>query len=171
LENVDILKAHWEELMGLWDILWPFLTFCVHLIHFFRFWYHVPRKIWQPCAAPPKKSFLLGEAQPENALVNPSPPKDGNHFWVRSNIDHFTILCVSLCLSVSLCVPLCLSLSLSVSLCLSLSLSVSLCLSVSLSVSLSLSLWNLLFPWQCQKPVLNYWVIICLQHCQIFFIV
>jgi hypothetical protein len=23
-------------------------TFCVHLVHFFRFWYHVPRKIWQP---------------------------------------------------------------------------------------------------------------------------
>jgi hypothetical protein len=24
-------------------------TFCVHLVHFFWFWYHVPRKIWQPC--------------------------------------------------------------------------------------------------------------------------
>jgi hypothetical protein len=34
----------------IWDILWPFGTFCVHLVHFFRFWYHVPRKIWQPCS-------------------------------------------------------------------------------------------------------------------------
>jgi hypothetical protein len=31
--------------------LWLFDTFCVHLVHFFPFWYHVPRKIWQPWAA------------------------------------------------------------------------------------------------------------------------
>jgi hypothetical protein len=30
------------------DILWPFGTFCVLLVHFFWFWFHVPRKIWQP---------------------------------------------------------------------------------------------------------------------------
>jgi hypothetical protein len=30
------------------DILGPFGTFYVHLVHFFRFWYHVPRKNWQP---------------------------------------------------------------------------------------------------------------------------
>jgi hypothetical protein len=49
LENVDI------------PILWPFGIFyrhlgcfmtiryiCVPLVHIFRFWYHVPRKIWQP---------------------------------------------------------------------------------------------------------------------------
>jgi hypothetical protein len=34
--------------MDIWDILLPFGTFCVHLVHFFRFWYHLPRKIWQP---------------------------------------------------------------------------------------------------------------------------
>jgi hypothetical protein len=43
------------------DILWPFGIFYRHLgyhhlVHFvfiwylFRFWYHVPRKIWQPCS-------------------------------------------------------------------------------------------------------------------------
>jgi hypothetical protein len=36
--------------MAIWDILWPFGTFCIHLVHFFPFWYHVPRKIWQPLA-------------------------------------------------------------------------------------------------------------------------
>jgi hypothetical protein len=36
----------------IWDILWPFGTFCVHLVHFFLSWYHVPRKIWQPCTKP-----------------------------------------------------------------------------------------------------------------------
>jgi hypothetical protein len=29
--------------------LWPFGTFCIHLVHFSPFWYHLPRKIWQPC--------------------------------------------------------------------------------------------------------------------------
>jgi hypothetical protein len=27
------------------EIIRPFGSFCVHLVHFFRFWYHVPRKI------------------------------------------------------------------------------------------------------------------------------
>jgi hypothetical protein len=43
-ENVDIFYGHWEYLTGIWDLLWPFVTFCVHLVHFFRFWYHVPTK-------------------------------------------------------------------------------------------------------------------------------
>jgi hypothetical protein len=34
--------------MDIWVILWPFGTFRVHLVHYFWFWYHVPRKIWQP---------------------------------------------------------------------------------------------------------------------------
>jgi hypothetical protein len=33
--------------MEIWDILWPFGTFCIHLVHFLRVWYHVPIKIWQ----------------------------------------------------------------------------------------------------------------------------
>jgi hypothetical protein len=48
LENVHIFYGHLEHLMDICDILWLFGTFCVHLVHFFRFWYHVPRKIWQP---------------------------------------------------------------------------------------------------------------------------
>jgi hypothetical protein len=31
------------------DSLWLFGTFCVHSVHFLRFGYHAPRKIWQPC--------------------------------------------------------------------------------------------------------------------------
>jgi hypothetical protein len=50
LENVDIFYGHLEYFMEIWDILWPFGTFCIHLVHFFPFWYHVPRKIWQPLA-------------------------------------------------------------------------------------------------------------------------
>jgi hypothetical protein len=37
-----------EYFMDVWDILWPFGTFCVHFVHFLKFWYHAPRKIWQP---------------------------------------------------------------------------------------------------------------------------
>jgi hypothetical protein len=35
--------------------------FSVHFVHFFQFWYHVPRKIWQPCCRPdrPNKKFHL----------------------------------------------------------------------------------------------------------------
>jgi hypothetical protein len=29
-------------------ILRTFGTFCVDVVHFFRFWYRMPRKIWQP---------------------------------------------------------------------------------------------------------------------------
>jgi hypothetical protein len=49
LENVDIFYGHLESFTNTWDILWPFGTFCVHLVHFLVFWYHVPRIIWQPC--------------------------------------------------------------------------------------------------------------------------
>jgi hypothetical protein len=34
--------------MAIWNILWPFGTFCVHSVHFYLFWNNVPRKIWQP---------------------------------------------------------------------------------------------------------------------------
>jgi hypothetical protein len=49
----------------IWDILRPFGTFCVHLVHFFRFWYRVPRKSGNPvceafyiCFCPPTFFFL-----------------------------------------------------------------------------------------------------------------
>jgi hypothetical protein len=41
LENVYILYGHWEYFTDIWDVSRPFGTFL-------RFWYHVPRQIWQP---------------------------------------------------------------------------------------------------------------------------
>jgi hypothetical protein len=37
LENFDIFYGHLEYFMDIWDILWPFVTFCVHLVHFSSF--------------------------------------------------------------------------------------------------------------------------------------
>jgi hypothetical protein len=37
-----------EYFTDICDILWPIGTFCVRFVHFFLFWYHAPRKIWQP---------------------------------------------------------------------------------------------------------------------------
>jgi hypothetical protein len=36
-ENVDIFYGHFEYFMDIWDILLPFVTFCVHLVHFSGF--------------------------------------------------------------------------------------------------------------------------------------
>jgi hypothetical protein len=46
--NVGVFYDHLEYLMAIWYNLWPFGIVCVHLVHFFQFWYHVPRKLWQP---------------------------------------------------------------------------------------------------------------------------
>jgi hypothetical protein len=48
LENLGIFYGHLEYFTNICDILWPFGTSSVHLEHSFLFWYHVPRKIWQP---------------------------------------------------------------------------------------------------------------------------
>jgi hypothetical protein len=55
LENVGIhMYICYGHLVGLFygdlGCLGPFGTLCVHLKHLFRFWYHVPRTIWQPWA-------------------------------------------------------------------------------------------------------------------------
>jgi hypothetical protein len=34
LENVNIFNGHLEYFIDIWDILWPFGTFCVHLVYF-----------------------------------------------------------------------------------------------------------------------------------------
>jgi hypothetical protein len=68
--KIPIWVIFWGPLIRkCWYILWPFgiflghLEYCKdicdiydHLVHFlligysfFRFWYHAPRKIWQPC--------------------------------------------------------------------------------------------------------------------------
>jgi hypothetical protein len=36
-ENVDIFYGHLGYFTDIWDILWPFDTFCVPLVHFVRF--------------------------------------------------------------------------------------------------------------------------------------
>jgi hypothetical protein len=36
-ENVAIFCSHLESFMNIWDILWPFGTFCVHLVPFSGF--------------------------------------------------------------------------------------------------------------------------------------
>jgi hypothetical protein len=40
-ENVYIFDSHLNK----WDILWPFGTFWVHLVHFSAFWYHAPKNL------------------------------------------------------------------------------------------------------------------------------
>jgi hypothetical protein len=46
--------AFWNNLQTI-EIFYDHLihTFCVHLVQYFRFWYHVPRKIWHPWSALP----------------------------------------------------------------------------------------------------------------------
>jgi hypothetical protein len=44
-KNVGIFNGDLEYITNIRDVLWPFGTFCVQLVHFFRFWYHVPKKI------------------------------------------------------------------------------------------------------------------------------
>jgi hypothetical protein len=52
---------------AIWNIIWRFgilydqlvCTFFIDLVHFFRFWYHVPRKIWQPWSVDWDKSFTF----------------------------------------------------------------------------------------------------------------
>jgi hypothetical protein len=58
LENVDVFYGHSEYFRDIWNILGTFGIFYYHLVQFvfdwyifFRFWYHVPRKIWQPLRA------------------------------------------------------------------------------------------------------------------------
>jgi hypothetical protein len=52
--------------MAIWNflrtfgILYGYLVhmYCVHLVRFFLFWYHVARKIWQPCKKRFQNEFL-----------------------------------------------------------------------------------------------------------------
>jgi hypothetical protein len=39
LENVDISYGHLENFTDIWNILGPFGTFYVHLVHFVFIWY------------------------------------------------------------------------------------------------------------------------------------
>jgi hypothetical protein len=49
MSDVGIFYDHFVYFSAKWHILWRFGTFGGgHLYIFFRFWYIVPRKIWQP---------------------------------------------------------------------------------------------------------------------------
>jgi hypothetical protein len=56
---IYFMAIHMEYFMAIWDMLLPFGTFCVRLEHFFPFWYHTPRKIWQPCCAEPRTTVVI----------------------------------------------------------------------------------------------------------------
>jgi hypothetical protein len=74
-EYVDIFYGLLEYFIGIWDILWPFGTFCVPLVHFFRFWHHVPRTIWQPSCQLSWRLFescCLASREYLNCSLNPS---------------------------------------------------------------------------------------------------
>jgi hypothetical protein len=48
----------------IWDILWPFGTYCVNSLHLFQFWYNVSRKSGNPAVCRPEmagKCFRPGE--------------------------------------------------------------------------------------------------------------
>jgi hypothetical protein len=48
MENVVIFYDHLEYFTAIWYNLWPFGTFCGHLVYFLRFGMFGTRKIWQP---------------------------------------------------------------------------------------------------------------------------
>jgi hypothetical protein len=50
LVNVYIFYGHLEYCTDIWDILWPFGTFCDHLDNFLV---SCTKKIWQPCSYVP----------------------------------------------------------------------------------------------------------------------
>jgi hypothetical protein len=47
--NVGIFYVHFVNFPAIWHTLWPFGMFPPVLVHFYPFWYVVPRKIWQLC--------------------------------------------------------------------------------------------------------------------------
>jgi hypothetical protein len=49
MEDVSIFYVHLINFPDIWYILWPFGTFLPVVVHFYPFWYVVPRKIRQPC--------------------------------------------------------------------------------------------------------------------------
>jgi hypothetical protein len=49
MEDVGIFYVHLVNFLANWHFWWQFGTFCHLLVHFYPFWYLVPRKIWQPC--------------------------------------------------------------------------------------------------------------------------
>jgi hypothetical protein len=48
MENLGIFYDHLVYFTAIGNILWPFGIFCGRVVYFSKFWYFVPRKIWQP---------------------------------------------------------------------------------------------------------------------------
>jgi hypothetical protein len=48
MEDVVIFYGHLVHFTVFYYISWTFGTVRGNLVHFFPFWYFVPRKIWQP---------------------------------------------------------------------------------------------------------------------------
>jgi hypothetical protein len=57
LENVDTFYGHLQYFTDIWDILWPFGTFCVQLVHFSGFGIMYQVKYGNPASIP--ISFVL----------------------------------------------------------------------------------------------------------------
>jgi hypothetical protein len=76
--------------MTIWDILWPFGTLCVHLVHFYRLWCHAPRKIWQLCMQIYHLETLV------TALINKKYLMDlfANIFYPKNNRSSRNIACI-----------------------------------------------------------------------------
>jgi hypothetical protein len=63
--------------MDIWGNLGSFDTFGVDWVHFSRFWYHAPRKIWQPwlglCT---EAAFFGGATFKQRGCVNSGKLRD-----------------------------------------------------------------------------------------------
>jgi hypothetical protein len=80
LENTDIFYGHFEYFMDIWDILWPFGTFCFHLHStFFPVLVSCTKKILQPCLL--QFQFIYEENSTPIALK--VPPKVEFHFLTQ----------------------------------------------------------------------------------------
>jgi hypothetical protein len=47
VEHVGLFYGNWEDRKAVWYTLWPYDNMLVIWFIFPRFWYIVPRKIWQ----------------------------------------------------------------------------------------------------------------------------
>jgi hypothetical protein len=61
MEQAGLLYGHLIYFMDIGYLLLSFGTFCAHLVPFLRFWYHVPRKIWQPWTVVANVHFFRNE--------------------------------------------------------------------------------------------------------------
>jgi hypothetical protein len=63
LEKVYIFFGHLEYFMEIWDILWPFGTFCIHLVHFSGFGIMYQEKSGNPAQGVNFATLLFSNVQ------------------------------------------------------------------------------------------------------------